>query len=136
MMQPTTHHVGFVPAAASTALAAPGAVMDARINGIDTKGDAYRAVPQRERQDQSKRLYDCLRALERLHGLDGATAREIQAAYEEQFSRRIDSSTVAARLHAMREAGEIYQGKQPRKCSITGKMVMVNFTTPQQKELL
>ena len=112
------------------------ATMDSRINGIDTKGDAYRATPARDRQHQALKLYNCLRAVERLHGVDGATAREIQAAYEAQFAKRIDSSTVAARLHAMRKADKIFHGKQPRKCSITGEMVMVNFTTPQQKELL
>ena len=111
------------------------ATMDARITGIDTKGDAYRATPQRKRQHQAQKLFDCLRALERLHGLEGVTAREIQAAYEAQFAKRIDSSTVAARLHAMREAGEIYHGTQARKCSVTGKMVMPNFTTPQQASL-
>ena len=111
------------------------AVMETRVNGVDTKGDAQRALNKTKTQAQAQRLLGCLLTLERKHGLEGVTAREIQQAYESQFRQRIDASTVAARLNVLRDRKLIYWGTQPRKCSVTGVSVMPNFSTPQQAVL-
>ena len=69
------------------------------------------------------------------NGARDLSLREIQQRYERLYSKRIDVSSVSARVHSLIEAGWLHRRADPRACSITGRSVLPVFAPEKQARL-
>ena len=89
-------------------------------NTMDTSAQALNDLGLRKLKGELDKIYDIVLAAAR-HGISDMSGREIQARYEQLYSKRIDSGTVSARVKNLVDGGRLYRCIMSRACRVTGK---------------
>lgn len=106
--------------------------------GITSREASARALDQvgiRGRKTQLDEVMDIVRGAQ-MHGAESLTRREIRQRWERLSSKRIDTSTVSARVNDLLAAGRLVASQEPRICNVTGKLVTTVFAPRKQGGLL
>lgn len=64
------------------------------------------------------------------------TRREVQALFEQRFERRIDASSISARVNELVAAERVLERKDNRACTVTGNMVGAVYVVAKQTRLV
>jgi hypothetical protein len=115
-------------AAQDTAVAQAGAPM------VDTSAQALDAMGLKVRQKAMQDVYRVVVLLMR-NGAADASLSEIQRAYEQGYSKRIDLNRVSARVYDLKQSGWLIARQDTRPCRITGRMVHPVFAVARQAGL-
>lgn len=107
----TTHHTSGTPASAQA---------------LTSGGTLRRAATQ------AAMIVEVLRA----SSSRSMTAREIQAAIEAQYARRLDMCSISARINGMVSAGRLARVDAPRLCTVTGYNSQPVYLVAQQAALI
>ena len=85
----------------------------------DTQAGALDAVGLRKRQSQEQTIFDIVVGLMKSGRSDVSTS-EIQEAYERTYQRRIEKSTISARVNNLVTAERLCRSVDIRPCTVTG----------------
>lgn len=99
-----------------------------------TSALALDAMGLRALARSNRAIFDICVAAQR-NGARDLSLREIQQRYERLYSKRIDVSSVSARVHSLIDAGWLHRRAAPRACSITGRSVLPVFAPEKQARL-
>ena len=99
-----------------------------------TSAMALDAMGLRDMARSNRAIFDICVGAQR-NGARDLSLREIQQRYERLYSKRIDVSSVSARVHSLIEAGWLHRRAEPRACSITGRSVLPVFAPEKQARL-
>lgn len=69
-------------------------------------------------------------------GSTDLTRRELQALFEKRFERRMDASSISARVNELVTAQRVFERKDNRVCSITGNMVGAVYVVMKQTRMV
>jgi hypothetical protein len=94
-------------------------MLDAAITTRDASAQALRSLNVPMLKTMGDQIEWIVRTAIRAGALN-ITRREIQARYEATFMRRIDTSSVSARVNALVAAKRLQEHPDSRKCTITG----------------
>lgn len=86
----------------------------------DTSAQAFAAVGLSNLKHETDRIHDICVTAQR-NGMDDMSGREIQARYELIYSKRIEASSVSARINSLITAGRLERVDKPRPCRVTGR---------------
>lgn len=64
------------------------------------------------------------------------TRRELQALFEKRFERRMDASSISARVNELVTAQRVFERKDNRVCTVTGNMVGAVYVVMKQVRLV
>lgn len=106
----------------------------ARRAATDTSAQALDAMGLRKMAGQRRVVFDIVLGAQR-NGAQDVSLREIQQRYERLYGKRIDVSTVSARVHNLVAAGWLHRRADIRACSVTGQGVHAVFVPPSQARL-
>jgi len=120
-----------VPEAATVA---PQAAPAPAAGAAHTSALALDAMGLRTLARSNRAIFDICVGAQR-NGACDLSLREIQQRYERLYSKRIDVSSVSARVHSLIEAGWLHRRADPRVCSITGRSVLPVFAPEKQARL-
>ena len=121
----------YVPEAAAVA---PQAAPAPAAGAVHTSAQALDAMGLRAMARSNRAIFDICVGAQR-NGARDLSLREIQQRYERLYSKRIDVSSVSARVHSLIEAGWLHRRADPRACSITGRSVLPVFAPEKQARL-
>lgn len=100
----------------------------------DTSAQALDAMGLRKMAGQRRVVFDIVLGAQR-SGAHDVSLREIQQRFEALYGKRIDVSTVSARVHNLVAAGWLHRRADIRACSVTGQGVHAVFVPPSQARL-
>lgn len=100
----------------------------------DTSAQALDAMGLRRMTGQRREVFDIVVGAQR-NGARDLSLREIQQRYETRHGKRIDVSTVSARVHNLVTAGWLHRRADVRACDITGMAVHPVFAPAKQARL-
>ena len=100
----------------------------------DTSAQALDAMGLRRMAGQRRKIFDIVVVAQR-RGAKDLSLREIQQRFELLEGRRIDVSTVSARVNNLVAAGWLERRSDIRHCSVTGMAVHPVFVPPTQARL-
>lgn len=69
-------------------------------------------------------------------GVADLTRRELQALFEKRFERRMDASSISARVNELVTAQRVFERPDNRVCTVTGNMVGVVYVVMKQVRLV
>ena len=69
-------------------------------------------------------------------GAADLTRRELQALFEKRFERRMDASSISARVNELVTAQRVFERKDNRVCGVTGNMVGAVYVVMKQTRLV
>lgn len=69
-------------------------------------------------------------------GAADLTRRELQALFEKRFERRMDASSISARVNELVTAQRVLERKDNRVCTVTGNMVGAVYVVMKQQRLV
>lgn len=84
-----------------------------------TSAQALAAIGQRTVMNLQDRIHDICVAAQR-NGMDDLSGKEIQERYERLYSKRIDASSVSARINNLISAKRLERLTTVRPCRVTG----------------
>ena len=90
------------------------------MNTHQTSAQAFSSLGNMVLKTEADKILDIVLAAQR-NGMDDLSGREIQARYELQYGKRIDSGTVSARVNALILANRLSRSPIARICSVTGR---------------
>lgn len=90
------------------------------IHAQDTSAKALNGIGWRNIQTLQDQLLDIVVAAQR-NGSDDLSRKEIQARYELVYGKRIESSSVAARVKNLIDGHRLEQVATSRLCTVTGR---------------
>lgn len=85
-----------------------------------TSAQALAAVGVSNLKHEQDKIHDICVAAQR-NGVSDLSGKEIQARYELQYGKRIDASSVAARVNALVTAERLERVVMTRACKVTGR---------------
>ena len=100
----------------------------------DTSAQALDAIGLRAMAGQRRKIFDVVVAAQRSGAVD-LSLREIQQRFELREGKRIDVSTVSARVNNLVAAGWLHRRSDIRPCRVTGHGVHPVYVLPQQERL-
>ncbi len=99
-----------------------------------TSAAALASIGNRALAASCTRLLDICIAGQR-NGATDFSSREIQSLYETQFSQRIESGTVSARVNELVASGRLVRSLVSRPCVVTGRPIHAVFVPATQVRL-
>jgi hypothetical protein len=89
-------------------------------NTAQTSAQALNAIGQRKLKHLQDQIHDICLSAQR-NGRGDISGKEIQARYELIYSKRIDASSISARVKGLIDAGRLERCPIARACQVTGR---------------
>lgn len=93
---------------------------DQLANTAQTSAQSLNAVGQRTIKHLQDQIHDICMAAQR-NGFGNLSGKEIQAKYELIYGKRIDASSISARVNGLIAAGRLERVAIARACQVTGR---------------